>query len=84
MTYCDDLAVQFRDPRLQLNDLPDAIGATNCVATITQIEMNIGDWYLDEFGNQCREITARDVEEKLPLRNRRMRTAARLIQLLTI
>ena len=71
------------DERLQLNDLPDAIGATNLRGNDTLIEMNIGDWYLDEFGNQCREITARDVEEKPPIRNRRMRTAARSIQLLT-
>ena len=24
----------------------------------TPIKMMIGDWYTDEFGNQCREITA--------------------------
>ena len=62
MTYCDDLAVQFRDPRLQLNDLPGAIGATNYVATIPRIEMNIGDWYLDEFGTNAvksRHVTSR-------------------------
>ena len=27
---------------------------------ITKIDMFIGSWHLDEFGNQTREITARD------------------------
>ena len=31
----------------------------------TKIEMNIGHWYLDEFGNQTREIKACDTVEKV-------------------
>jgi hypothetical protein len=58
MTY---LAVQFRDPRLQLRDLPVSIRATTYESPSTpRIEMMIGDWYLDEFGNRSREIKARD------------------------
>jgi hypothetical protein len=56
-------------------------------------EMLIGDWFVDEFGNQSREITAREATEKVqvqaPLdpdrRTRQMRTAAaRLAQLAAI
>ena len=61
MTYYEDLAVQFRNNlRLQQRGLPDSIRATNYVPSIPRIEMNIGDWYRDEFGNQSREIKARD------------------------
>jgi hypothetical protein len=30
--------------------------------------MSIGHWYVDEFGNQTREITARDANEEVQLR----------------
>jgi hypothetical protein len=61
MTYYDDLAVQFPNPRLQLHDLPISIRATTYDGSSTpRIEMIIGDWYLDEFGNRSREIKARN------------------------
>jgi len=46
--------------RLQQRGLPDSIRATNYERSTPRIEMNIGDWYHDEFGNQSREIKARD------------------------
>ncbi len=55
-----------------------------------KIEMDIGHWYLDEFGNLTREIKARDAEEEARARaqaeprdrTKQMRTAAeRLAQL---
>ena len=57
---------------------------------VLKIEMNIGHWYLDEFGNRTREIRARDAEEEVPVpmqlearnrTNRRRTAAARLAQL---
>ena len=32
---------------------------------LPKIEMNIGHWYLDEFGNRIREIKAREAEGKV-------------------
>ena len=55
-----------------------------------KIEMNIGHWYLDEFGNKTREIKACDTVEKVRAwaqsephdRTKQVRTAAeRLAQL---
>ena len=55
-----------------------------------KIEMNIGHWYLDEFGNQTREIKACHTVEKVRVwaqpephdRTKQVRTAAeRLAQL---
>jgi hypothetical protein len=57
---------------------------------LPKIEMNIGHWYLDEFGNRTREIKARDAEGKVRIsaqleprdRTKQNRTAtARLAQL---
>ena len=58
---------------------------------LPKIEMNIGHWYLDEFGNQTREIKAHDADKivrfsaQLEPRNRikQMRTAAARLALLT-
>ena len=69
-------------------------GFTNSIhaTSYDRIEMNIGHWYIDEFGNRTREITARDGNEEVQMRahlERRNRTqqirtaAARLTQLAT-
>ena len=64
----------------------DSIHATS----YDRIEMNIGQWYVDEFGNRTREITARDANEEIRVRaqsephdrTKQIRTAAeRLAQL---
>jgi hypothetical protein len=70
-------------------------GFTNSIhaTSYDRIEMNIGHWYVDEFGNRTREITARDVNEEVQLRapldrdrrTKQVRTAAaRLAQLAAI
>ena len=67
-----------------------ALRASRYNYELPKIEMNIGHWYLDEFGNQTREIKAYDADKivrfsaQLEPRNRtkRRRTAAaRLAQL---
>ena len=68
--------------------LTDSIRATKY--ELPKIEMNIGRWHFDEFGNKTREITARDTEEEVRVREqpeprnriKKMRSAAaRLAQL---
>jgi hypothetical protein len=63
------------------------------ITSYDKIEMNIGQWYLDEFGNRTREITTRDAAEEVQARTllgpdrrtKRIRTAAaRLAQLTAI
>ena len=67
MTYDDDSAIQFRNSlRLRQRGLPDSIRATNYELSTARIEMNIGHWYLDEYGNRTREIRARDAVEEVP------------------
>ncbi len=41
-------------------------GFTNSIhaTSYDKIEMNIGHWYLDEFGNRTREITTSDALRK--------------------
>jgi hypothetical protein len=46
MMYYRDLEVQFRDPRLQLSDLPESNRVPNTGSTTPRIEMNVGDWHL--------------------------------------
>jgi hypothetical protein len=50
--------------RLLHHGFPDSIHASN----YCKIEMNIGHWYVDEFGNRTREITARDADEEVQVR----------------
>ena len=68
------------DSRLLQHGFTNSIHATS----YDKIEMDIGYWYLDEFGNRTREITARDpdIQPEPRRRVRRMRNVARLIQLL--
>jgi hypothetical protein len=81
----------YSENTLQHNSRLLRHGFTNSIhaTSYDKIEMNIGQWYLDEFGNQSREIRAHDADEETRIepeprrRVRRMRTAARLIQLLT-
>ena len=49
------------NPRSLQHGFSNSIHATS----YDKIEMNIGHWYLDEFGNRTREITARDGTEKV-------------------
>ena len=80
------------DNRLQYNSRLLQHGFTNSIRATSydKIEMNIGRWYLDEFGNRTREITARDANQEVRLqaqleprnRTQQIRTAvARLAQL---
>ena len=82
----------YPDHTLQFNSCPLQHGFTNSIhaTSYDKIEMNIGHWYLDEFGNRTREITARDVNEEVQVRalldpdrrTKQIRTAAaRLAQL---
>ena len=74
----------------------DVMSSDACLAEralryeLPKIEMNIGHWYLDEFGNRTREIKAREAEGKVRIlaqleprdRTKQNRTAAaRLAQL---
>ncbi len=74
------------------SDERSAVKALHYNYELPKIEMNIGHWYLDEFGNRTREIKARDAEGELRIsaqlesrnRTKQMRTAAaRLAQLAT-
>ncbi len=73
-------------PRVLQHGFTNSIHATS----YDRIEMNIGQWYVDEFGNRTREITARDANEEIRVRaqsephdrTKQIRTAAeRLAQL---
>ena len=41
---------------------------TKYESSTPKIEMNIGHWYLDEFGNKTREIKALDTVEEVRVR----------------
>jgi hypothetical protein len=82
----------YSDNTLQFNSRLLQRGFTNSIQATSydKIEMNIGHWYLDEFGNRTREITARDANEEAQVRalldpdrrTKQIRTAAaRLAQL---
>ena len=82
----------YSDNTLECNSRLLQHGFTNSihVTSYDKIEMNIGHWYLDEFGNRTREITARDANEEFQVRaqleprnrTQHIRTAAaRLAQL---
>ena len=60
----------YSDNTLQFNSRLLQHGFTNSihVTSYDKIEMNIGHWYLDEFGNRTREITARDDNEEVQVR----------------
>jgi hypothetical protein len=57
----------YSDDRLQYNSRLLQHGLTNSIhaTSYDKIEMNIGHWYLDEFGNRTREITARDANQEV-------------------
>ncbi len=83
-----DSALQYNSRLLQ-HGFSNSIHATS----YDKIEMKIGHWYLDEFGNRTREITARDATEEVqvqaPLdpdrRTKQIRTAVgRLAQLTAV
>jgi hypothetical protein len=72
------------------NDARSAVTAPYYNYELPKIEMNIGHWYLDEFGNRTREIKARAAEREVRVsaqleprdRTKQNRTAAaRLAQL---
>ena len=46
--------------RVQHQRYADRTSATNDQLIISRIDMLIGDWHVDEFGNATREIQARD------------------------
>jgi len=58
----------YSDDTLQYNSRLLQHGLTNSIhaTSYDKIEMNIGHWYLDEFGNRTREITARDAQSRSP------------------
>ena len=85
----------YSDNTLQCNSHLLQHGFTNSIhaTSYDKIEMSIGRWYIDEFGNRTREITARDANEEIQLRTpldpdrrtKQVRTAAaRLAQLAAI
>ena len=55
----DDAPSLFQLPFRDQQDGADPMSAAHKLCT-PGIEMVIGDWYLDEFGNRTREIKARD------------------------
>ena len=81
---------QQPSPRLLHHGFTDPIH----YSSYCKIEMNIGHWYVDEFGNRTREITTRNADEEVQLREpldldrrqtEQVRTAAaRLAQLAAI
>ena len=81
-----DSALQYNSRLLQ-HGFSNSIHATS----YDKIEMKIGHWYLDEFGNRTREITARDADEEVQVRTQleprnrtqSIRTAAARLALLT-
>jgi hypothetical protein len=55
----EDAPSLFQLPFRDQQDGADPMSAAHKLCT-PGIEMVIGDWYLDEFGNPTREIKARD------------------------
>ena len=85
----------YSDDTLQCNSHLLQHGFTNSIRATSydKIEMSIGHWYVDEFGNRTREITAlhsnEEVQLRAPLdpdrRTKQVRTAAaRFAQLAAI
>ena len=83
----------YSDDELPYNSRSLQHGFSNSIhaTSYDKIEMKIGHWYLDDFGNRTREITARDATEKVQMRsprdpNRRTRRtpAERLAELAAI
>ena len=75
----------YSDNTLQYNSHLLQHGFTNSIhaTSYDKIEMSIGHWYIDEFGNRTREVTAHANEEvqlRTPLdptrRTKQVRTAA--------
>jgi hypothetical protein len=58
MTYDVDTAVPSQNSLLQ--EYAGQWGVTIYEQMMPKSDMLIGDWYVDEFGNQAREIKARD------------------------
>jgi hypothetical protein len=60
MAYDADSLIQLRrEVRLQQQRYA-ATRLTTHEQVVPRIEMLVGTWYVDEFGNQTREIKARD------------------------
>ena len=83
----------YSDDELPCNSRSLQHGFSNSIHTTSydKIEMKISHWYLDDFGNRTREITARDATEKVQMQaprdpNRRTRRtpAERLAELAAI
>jgi hypothetical protein len=85
--YPDNTLLQYNSRQLQ-HGFTNSIHATS----FDKIEMKIGHWYIDEFGNRTREITTRDAAEEVQVRalpepqnrNQTRTAAARLAQLAAI
>ena len=88
---CDARFQHQYNSRLQQHGLTESMRATNYELSTPKIEMLIGHWYLDEFGNRTREIKARDednaqidsVRSRLDeprWRSKHIQAAARMIQ----
>ncbi len=60
----------YSDDTLQCNSHLLQHGFTNSIhySSFDKIEMSIGHWYVDEFGNRTREITALHSNEEVQLR----------------
>jgi len=54
-----DALSHFQHTRVQ-QDSVALMSASQYSQVTPRIEMVVGDWYLDEFGNPTREIKARD------------------------
>ena len=59
MTYDVDSTIQSNNLRRQ-QEYAGRWGASSCEQMMPKAETLVGDWYFDEFGNQTREIKARD------------------------
>ena len=60
MAYDADSPIQVRDEAHFRQQRGTARTRSANLQMIPKIDMVIGSWYLDEFGNKTREITARD------------------------
>jgi hypothetical protein len=59
MAYDADTLVKIQDTQLRLQRIT-AKERSSCQAIIPKVDMIVGAWYLDEFGNKTREISARE------------------------
>jgi hypothetical protein len=60
MIYDVDTTVPSQNSLSHLQEYAGQWGVSSYEQMMPKSEMLIGDWYLDEFGNQSREIKARD------------------------